>query len=64
MKWAIEANRPYLGARLTNGLPRKVNRHGKCADRLMPMRLSATTSKLACVLETKQCAGSEQTSIS
>jgi hypothetical protein len=25
---AIEVNRPYLGTRLTNGLSRRVNRHG------------------------------------
>jgi hypothetical protein len=52
--WAIEVYRPYLGARLTNGLPGKVNRHGKCAERVMPMRLSVTTSKLARSFDTKQ----------
>src|SRR5215831_2069957 len=51
-------------ARLTNGLPRKVNRHGKCAERLIPIRLSATTSKVARELETKQRRGSEHRSIS
>ena len=45
-------------------LPRSVNRHGRCAERLMPMRLSATTSKVARELETKQWRGSEQRSIS
>src|SRR5215475_6380170 len=42
-----------LAARLTKGLPRSVNRHGRCAERLMPMRLSATTSKVARELTTK-----------
>src|SRR4026209_1834402 len=51
-------------ARLTNGLPRNVNRHGRCAERLMPMRLSATTSKVARELEMKQWRGSEHRSIS
>ena len=36
------------------GLPRSVNRHGRCEERLIPMRLSATTSKVARELETKQ----------
>src|SRR5439155_18459824 len=61
---AIEVNRPYLGGRLTNSLPRSVNRHGRCAERLMPMRLSATTSKVALEVETKQWRGSEHRSIS
>src|SRR5437773_9948241 len=51
-------------ARLRNGLPRKVNRHGKCAERLIPMRLSATTSKVACAFDTKQWRGSAHKSIS
>ena len=45
-------------------LSRSVNRHGRCAERLMPMRLSATTSKVARGLETKQWRGSEHKSIS
>src|ERR1700712_789491 len=36
-----------LTARLTNGLPRKVNRHGRSAERVMPMRSSAKTSTLS-----------------
>jgi len=51
-------------ARLTKGLSRNVNRHGRCAERLIPMRLSATTSNVARELETKQCRGSEHKSIS
>ena len=51
-------------ARLTKELPRKVNRHGKCADRLMPMRLSAMTSNEARELDIKQWSGSEHRSIS
>src|SRR5215208_2326444 len=50
--------------RLTKGLPRRVNRHGRCAERLMPMRLSATTSNVALEWETKQWRGSEHRSIS
>jgi len=59
----IEVN-TYLGTRLTKGLLRSVKRHGRCAERLMPMRLSATTSKVARELETKQWHGSEHRSIS
>src|SRR5690349_19737640 len=61
---AIEVNRPYLTARLTKGLSRSVNRHGRCAERLMPMRLSDTTSKVERELATKQCFRSEHRSIS
>jgi hypothetical protein len=53
-----------LAARLTNGFARNVNRHGKWAERLMPIRLSATTSNVANDLDMKQCRVSEHKSIS
>src|ERR1700719_2764955 len=49
---------------LMNGLPRKVKRQSKWAERVMPIRRSATTSTVGVERERKQCRGSEHRSIS
>ena len=55
---------PARAGRLTNSLPRKVNRQGKSFERLMPIRSSATTATRLSVRGNKQCRGPAQMLIS